>query len=200
VVFSSTAFLGVLVGLGAGGGAIAFRYVILWFTEGFSGTSDYSPAGRVANPHVPWLGIGFVVVEPMVGGLLYGPLIARFAPEARGQGVPEVMLSVAERGGRIGARVAIVKSLASALCIGSGGSVGREGPIVQIGVCARFDDRPGFSRAAGSSAVACRLRRGWRHLRDVQRADRGSDVLARAYPAQLRGRAVRGRGARVRCG
>jgi CIC family chloride channel protein len=75
----------------------------------------------------------FVVLAPVVGGLIYGPLTERFAREARGHGVPEVMLAVAERGGRIRPRVAVIKSLASALCIGSGGSVGREGPIVQIG-------------------------------------------------------------------
>ena len=83
--------------------------------------------------YVPWLGIWFVVLAPVVGGLIYGPLIQRFAPEARGHGVPEVMLAVAERGGRIRPQVAVVKSLASAICIGAGGSVGREGPIVQIG-------------------------------------------------------------------
>jgi CIC family chloride channel protein len=60
-------------------------------------------------------------------------LIYFFAREAKGHGVPEVMLSVAQRGGRIRPAVAVVKALASALCIGSGGSVGREGPIVQIG-------------------------------------------------------------------
>ena len=68
-----------------------------------------------------------------LGGLVYGPLIYRFAREAKGHGVPEVMAAVALRGGRIRPSVAVVKSLASALCIGSGGSVGREGPIVQIG-------------------------------------------------------------------
>jgi CIC family chloride channel protein len=69
----------------------------------------------------------------VVAGLIYGPLIQRFAREARGHGVPEVMLAVAENGGRIRPPVTIVKALASALCIGGGGSVGREGPIVQIG-------------------------------------------------------------------
>ena len=83
--------------------------------------------------HLPWLGIGFFLLIPVVGGLLYGPLIQRFAREARGHGVPEVMLAVAENGGRIRPQVSIVKALASALCIGTGGSVGREGPIVQIG-------------------------------------------------------------------
>jgi CBS domain-containing protein len=67
----------------------------------------------------------------VVAGLIYGPLVQKFAPEARGHGVPEVMYAVAERGGRIPAQVSAVKALASALTIGSGGSVGREGPIVQ---------------------------------------------------------------------
>ena len=66
-------------------------------------------------------------------GLLYGPLVYRFAREARGHGVPEVMVAVARNGGRIRPQVAVVKAIASALCIGGGGSVGREGPIVQIG-------------------------------------------------------------------
>ena len=125
--------LALLVGVGAGLGAIAFRYLIGGFTRLLSGHGDYSAAGHLANPLVPWLGRWFVVLAPVAGGLLYGPLIDRFAREARGHGVPEVMAAVAERGGRIRPQVAVVKSLASALCIGAGGSVGREGPIVQIG-------------------------------------------------------------------
>jgi chloride channel protein, CIC family len=121
------------VGAGAGLGAIVFRWLIQTFTRLFSGHADYSAAGHAANPHVPWLGWWFVLAAPVLGGLLYGPLVDRFAREARGHGVPEVMLAVAQRGGRIAPQVAVVKSLASALCIGSGGSVGREGPIVQIG-------------------------------------------------------------------
>lgn len=125
--------LAITTGAGAGLGAVAFRYLILWFTVLFSGHEDYSAVGHAANPLVPSLGMWFVILAPIVGGLIYGPLIDRFAREARGHGVPEVMLAVAERGGRIRPAVAVIKSLASALCIGSGGSVGREGPIVQIG-------------------------------------------------------------------
>ncbi|HVS67109.1 MAG TPA: chloride channel protein [Mycobacteriales bacterium] len=125
--------LGVLVGAGAGAGAVLFRYLILWVTQLSTGRDDYSNAGHVASPHFPGLGIYFVLLVPVLGGLIYGPLIDRFAKEARGHGVPEVMLAVAERGGRIAPAVAAVKSAASALCIGTGGSVGREGPIVQIG-------------------------------------------------------------------
>ena len=74
-----------------------------------------------------------MLIVPVIAGAVYGPLIQRFAREARGHGVPEVMLSVNENGGRIRPPVTVVKALASALCIGGGGSVGREGPIVQIG-------------------------------------------------------------------
>lgn len=122
-----------LIGAGAGLGAVAFRFLILGFTELFTGTPDYSDAGGAPHSWLPALGPWFLLLVPVVGGLLYGPLVHRFAREARGHGVPEVMLAVTRRGGRIPVRVAAVKSLASALCIGSGGSVGREGPIVQIG-------------------------------------------------------------------
>ncbi len=125
--------LSLLVGAGAGLGAVAFRYMILGFTYAFTGHRDFSAAGHAANPLLPGLGVWFVVLAPIVGGLMYGPLLSRFAPEARGHGVPEVMLAVNRLGGRMRPQVPIVKSLASALCIGSGGSVGREGPIVQIG-------------------------------------------------------------------
>ncbi len=125
--------LGVIVGVGAGVGAVAFRELIFGVTRLFTGYSEYGGMGRVPNPNLPGLGVWFVVIAPVVGGLIYGPLIAVFASEAKGHGVPEVMLAVAERGGRIRPRVAAVKALASAVCIGSGGSVGREGPIVQIG-------------------------------------------------------------------
>lgn len=125
--------IALVVGAGGGLGAVVFRDLIRWFTLLFTGHNDYSAAGHAVNPNLPWLGIYFVVLAPVLGGLIYGPLIQFFAPEARGHGVPEVMLAVAERGGKIRPQVAVVKSLASAICIGAGGSVGREGPIVQIG-------------------------------------------------------------------
>jgi chloride channel protein, CIC family len=125
--------LAVAVGLGAGLGAAVFRWLVTAATRLFSGHDDYSAAAGAANPHMPGLGRWFVLLTPVVAGLIYGPLVYRFAREARGHGVPEVMYAVAERGGRIRPQVAVVKAAASALCIGGGGSVGREGPIVQIG-------------------------------------------------------------------
>ncbi len=123
----------IVVGVGAGLGAVAFRRLIDGFTWLATGHTSFGQQGWVSSDHLPWLGVGFFVVIPVIGGLLYGPLIYRFAGEARGHGVPEVMIAVAENGGRIRPQVSVVKALASALCIATGGSVGREGPIVQIG-------------------------------------------------------------------
>jgi chloride channel protein, CIC family len=125
--------LALLVGVGSGLGAVVFRYLIYFFTWLATGHTEFGQAGYVGSGHLPWLGLGFFIVIPVLGGLIYGPLIYRWAREARGHGVPEVMIAVAENGGRIRWQVSVVKALASALCIGSGGSVGREGPIVQIG-------------------------------------------------------------------
>ncbi|HEY2601768.1 MAG TPA: chloride channel protein [Thermoleophilaceae bacterium] len=125
--------LALVVGVGAGLGAVAFRYMIEALTWLFAGASQLGAHPHPRSPWLPGVGAVCVLLAPVVGGLLYGPLVSRFAPEARGHGVPEVMLAVARKGGRIRPQVPLVKALASALCIGSGGSVGREGPIVQIG-------------------------------------------------------------------
>jgi CIC family chloride channel protein len=122
-----------VVGAGAGLGAVAFRYLIYFVTWLATGHVQFGQQGRVHSAHLPWLGLAFFVVIPVIGGLIYGPLIYRYAREARGHGVPEVMIAVADEGGRIRPQVAGIKALASAICIGVGGSVGREGPIVQIG-------------------------------------------------------------------
>lgn len=116
---------GLVVGVGAGLGAVAFRELISGFTFLFF---------QVLRPALSTLlGPYAVVLIPAIGGLIFGPIIYFFAREAKGHGVPEVMLAVAQKGGRIRPIVAAIKSVASAICIGSGGSVGREGPIVQIG-------------------------------------------------------------------
>jgi chloride channel protein, CIC family len=125
--------LALLVGAGAGLGAVVFRYLVYGFTWLATGHSQFGQQGHVGSSHLPWLGLGFFVLIPVIGGLIYGPLIYRYAREARGHGVPEVMIAVADNGGRIRPQVSVVKAVASALCIGVGGSVGREGPIVQIG-------------------------------------------------------------------
>ncbi|MFL0243477.1 chloride channel protein [Mycobacterium sp. SMC-17] len=108
----------------------------------FTGYADYSALGRVPSAHWPALGWWFLLAAPVIAGAAYGPLVHHFAPEARGHGVPEVMFAVARNKGRIKPQVTVVKALASALCIGGGGSVGREGPIVQIVSLARVMGPP----------------------------------------------------------
>ena len=125
--------MALLVGVGSGLGAAAFRELIYFVTWLFTGHLSFGQQGHAPSLHLAFLGIYFVLIVPVIAGAGYGPLIQRYAREARGHGVPEVMLAVAENGGRIRPPVTIVKALASALCIGGGGSVGREGPIVQIG-------------------------------------------------------------------
>ncbi|MFC5503502.1 chloride channel protein [Lysinimonas soli] len=125
--------IAVAVGVASGIGAVVFRNLISFLTWLVTGQSEFGQDGYVGSSHLPWLGLGFFVLVPVVGGVIYGPLVYRFAREARGHGVPEVMIAVAENGGRIRPQVAVVKALASALTIATGGSVGREGPIVQIG-------------------------------------------------------------------
>ncbi len=88
---------------------------------------------RTALEFLPGAGRLTYVLVPVAGALLVGPLIVYFAREAKGHGVPEVMQAIILHGGRIRPRVAVAKIVASALCIGTGGSAGREGPIVQVG-------------------------------------------------------------------
>lgn len=116
--------LAVVIGLLAGLGAVGFRYMIRSF-----GWLFFNRGAELLD----FLGKYYVIVLPVAGGLLVAPIVYFLAREARGEGVPEAMEAVAVGGGRIRRRVAAVKALASSICIGSGGSAGREGPIVQIG-------------------------------------------------------------------
>jgi chloride channel protein, CIC family len=120
--------IAVVVGLATAGGALGFRALIGYFNHLFFGLTDQRLTQVFGGGFKFWLPL-----IPMLGGLLVGPIVFRFAKEAKGHGVPEVMNSVARLGGIIRPRVAGAKAVASAICIGSGGSAGREGPIVQIG-------------------------------------------------------------------
>lgn len=144
-IFIGTALI---VGIGTGLGAIAFRFLI----QGVEWIGyDWFPSITQS-----W-GKAYVVIIPAIGGLIVGPMIYFFAREAKGHGVPEVMEAVALRGGRIRPVVAVVKSLASSISIGSGGSVGREGPIVQIGSAlgSTLGQKLGLSDDRIRNLVAC---------------------------------------------
>lgn len=138
----------VAVGLLCGLGAIVLHNLIHVFQHLFWGMEVNSMSAIWSQP--AWR----LALMPILGGLIVGPLIRFLAPEAGGHGVPEVIRAVAEKNGVMRKRVVIAKSLASALTISSGGSAGREGPIIQIG-------------AAIASAVGQFLRMPSRQLRTL---------------------------------
>lgn len=119
--------MGLFVGVLGGYGAVGFRYLI----NGIQTIAYGSPAELldVVVTH-PWF---MRILIPAAGGLIVGPVVYFFAREAKGHGVPEVMYAVALKQGIIRKRIVFIKALVSAVCISTGGSVGREGPIVQIG-------------------------------------------------------------------
>ena len=124
--------LSILVGLIAGFGAVFFRGLIGFFHNlFFLGTFSVFYDANQHTPPGPWG--PFIILAPVIGAVGVSFLITKFAPEAKGHGVPEVMDATYYHKGIIRPVVAIVKALASALSIGTGGSVGREGPIIQIG-------------------------------------------------------------------
>jgi CIC family chloride channel protein len=124
--------ISVVLGLLTGLGAILFRAMIAGVHNlMFLGHLSASYNANVHTPASPWLAA--VIVVPVLGAIVVTFLVTKFAPEARGHGVPEVMDAIFYNEGRIRPLVAVIKSIASAFSIGSGGSVGREGPIIQIG-------------------------------------------------------------------
>ncbi len=124
--------LAIVVGLVAGFGAVGFRALIgIIHNVAFLGSFAIDYDASAFTPPSPW---GMLVIfVPVIGGVLVTFLVTNFAPEARGHGVPEVMDAIYYKNGEIRPVVAVIKSLASALSIGTGAAVGREGPIIQIG-------------------------------------------------------------------
>ena len=118
------ALLAVAVGVSGGLAAVGFHELIEFLAHDVFGELNDALGG---------LGRASVVPALVIGALLVGPMVTTWASEAKGHGVPEVIEAVAVRGGRIRPRVPVVKAIASAITISSGGSAGREGPIVQIG-------------------------------------------------------------------
>jgi len=128
--------LGALVGTVAGLAAVSFVLLVraieslVW--DWSPALDDVAPidALQAADSALPAY---YPLLVVPLGMLLVVALVRRFSPMAGGHGVPEVMEAVAQRSGRMRARVGWVKLLASSLNVGFGGSVGKEGPIVQVG-------------------------------------------------------------------
>ena len=124
--------LALLIGIVTGFGAVVFRDLIaLIHNVLFLGRLHVAYDANVFTPPSRWGAL--VILVPVLGAIVVTFLVETFAPEARGHGVPEVLDAIYYKGGKIRPAVAVVKSLASAVAIGSGSAVGREGPIIQIG-------------------------------------------------------------------
>ncbi len=138
----------VLVGAAVGLASIGFRYLIELFQE-----AAYGGLGGLLSGIRP----AHLLIIPVLGAIVYGPVIHRYAREAKGHGVPEVMAAVAVRDGKIRPQVALVKAFSSSLCIGTGGSAGSEGPVVQIGSAmgSTLGQLLGLSPERVRSLVAC---------------------------------------------
>jgi CIC family chloride channel protein len=149
-----TTFMMVLaaaIGVLGGAGAILFR----WLVDAGQGLVLGHGEDTVALlAGVPWW---HTMLLPVAGALIVGPLVHYLAREARGHGVPEVIGALVFRGGVIRPIVAAVKIIASAVTIACGGSVGREGPIVQIGasLASSLGQAFGFSPQRLRTMIGC---------------------------------------------
>ena len=128
----SLCMLALVVGVVTGYGAVVFRALVaLIHNVAFYGVFSINYDANLLTAPSTWGPL--VILVPVIGGLFVVFLVNTFAPEAKGHGVPEVMNAIYFEQGRIRPMVALVKSVASSLSIGTGASVGREGPIIQIG-------------------------------------------------------------------
>jgi CIC family chloride channel protein len=120
--------MAVIVGLLVGYGAIFFRELIDFFQFLFMGSGGEN-VGEIVDAMPVWR----VLLVPVLGGLIVGPLVYFVLPGSRGHGVPEVMIAAAMHGGKLDLKDGMGKMLICALSIACGGSVGREGPVINLG-------------------------------------------------------------------
>ena len=124
--------LSLVIGLATGVGAWALRALIgVIHNFAYYGRFSYVYDANILESTSRFG--NWIILAPIIGGLIVVFLVRQFAPEAKGHGVPEVMDAIYYTRGNIRGLVAIIKTLASALSIGTGAAVGREGPIIQIG-------------------------------------------------------------------
>lgn len=135
--------LTMLVGLTSGLAAVAFHLGIEWAEHLLINRAMSAENGQWAI---------WTILTPTLGALLSGALLEYVVPEARGSGVPQVKVAFAKRGHRLRFRDAIGKFVVGVIQLGSGASLGREGPTVQI--CAGIASTLG--RAAGVSPRSLR--------------------------------------------
>jgi CIC family chloride channel protein len=121
-------FIALIVGIAAGFAALGFRYAVAAAQTYVYGTNDVMLA-TVART-LPWY---WVLSVPIIGGLIVGQLLHHFTPDARVRAVADVIDGAALREGRVETKAGIASALASLITLSTGGSTGREGPVVHLG-------------------------------------------------------------------
>ena len=151
---------GLLIGIVAGIGAIIFYALIQLVTNVLLGgiTGFYAPtaAGELSTSVISHPNFLLIPVSTVIGGLIAGLLVFKFAPEAEGHGTDTAIESFHQKNGKIRKRVPIIKAIASAFTIGSGGSAGREGPtaLISAGFGSAISDALKLSASDRRTAVA----------------------------------------------
>ncbi len=132
--------LAIVVGFVAGAGAVGFEYLSQWAFHlimdqlvGYAPSGPHGEAELLHSEGTRQIVLWGLIVAPTLGGLVSGFICFRYAPEAKGHGTDAAIEAYHHKGGAVRARVPFVKSITTAITLGTGGSGGREGPIAQIG-------------------------------------------------------------------
>ncbi|MEO0914095.1 MAG: chloride channel protein, partial [Pseudomonadota bacterium] len=144
--------IALVVGTCAGLAAVGFRMAIIVLQEAIYGASDATLASHAAELH--W---GWIVVIPIFGGLVVGWVLHRFTPDGRARSVAHVIEGAALRDGRVELRAGLASTLASLITLCTGGSTGREGPVVHIGavISSWVSDRIHADGITGRDLLGC---------------------------------------------
>jgi len=120
--------IALIIGILAGAAAVGFRLCIEWLQETVYGENDRALATHVMDLHWAW-----IVIIPVIGGLVVGIILQLFTPDGRARSVAQVIEGAALREGRVDTRAGVAAAFASFITLSTGGSTGREGPVVHIG-------------------------------------------------------------------
>jgi CIC family chloride channel protein len=173
--------LSILIGIAAGLGSIVFYWSLTTATQLLLGfVAGYVPPTSTGEGATVFTGVARPWILPILtaaGGLLSGLIVFRFAPEAEGHGTDAAIDAFHNKGGAIRRRVPVVKALASAITIGSGGSAGREGPTAQIaaGIASALADLFRLSDSDRRIAVAAGIGAG---IGSIFKAPLGGAILS----------------------
>ncbi|MDB6177476.1 chloride channel protein [Paracoccus sp. Z330] len=145
-------FLALLIGIGAGFAALGFRMGIGAIQRRIYGADDLTLATTAGT--LPWY---WVLTVPMIGGLVVGIILDRFTPDGRVRAVADVIEGAALEGGRVETRAGLASAAASLITLGTGGSSGREGPVVHLAgvISTAVADRIKASPITGRELLGC---------------------------------------------